>query len=52
MSYNLKIIESNNKIKQKQIEDLKELKKILEEYQNELIEIELHKVKVLKKEVE
>ena len=50
MSYNLKIIESNNKIKQKQIEDLKELKKILEEYQNELIEIELHKVKVFKKE--
>ena len=50
MSYNLKIIESNNKIKQKQIEDLKELKKKLEEYQNELIEIELHKVKVFKKE--
>ena len=48
MPYDLKITE-NNKTKEQKIKNLKEFKKILEQYKDKIIEVELHKIKVLKK---
>ena len=48
MAYNLKITE-NDKIKEQTIKDLKEFKEILEQFREKTIEVELHKIKVLKK---
>ncbi|MBR1386399.1 MAG: hypothetical protein IJ568_06180 [Bacilli bacterium] len=48
MAYNLKITE-NDKTKEQTIKDLKEFKEILEQFKEKKIEVELHKIKVLKK---
>ena len=49
MSYNVEIItKPENKIKQYKIQELKELKEILEYYKNQTIEVNLQKEKVKK----
>lgn len=45
--YNIKITKEN-KIKKQQIKDLQELKKVLEEYKDKTIEIEMHKIEKVK----
>lgn len=47
MTYKLKITSDEN-TKEQQIKDLQELKNVLEEYKDKKIELELHKVRVLK----
>ena len=51
MTYKLKITNEEN-TKEQQIKDLQELKNVLEKYKDKKIELELHKVRVLKKEGE
>jgi len=46
MPYDLKITNKET-IKEQTIKDLKEFKKILEQYKDKTIEVELHKVKTL-----
>ena len=48
--YKLKITKDNN-IKEQQIKDLQELRKLLEEYKDKAIEVEMHKVKIYESEV-
>ena len=48
MPYDLKITNKDT-TKEQTIKDLKEFKEILEQYKDKTIEVELHKVKVLKK---
>lgn len=43
--YNIKITKEN-KTKEQQIKDLQELRKVLEEYKDKPVEVEMHKVKV------
>ena len=48
--YKLKITKDKN-IKEQQIKDLQELKKVLEEYKDKTIEVEMHKVKIYESQV-
>ena len=45
--YKLKITKEN-KIKEQQVKDLQELKKVLEEYKDKPIEVEMHKIEKVK----
>lgn len=45
--YRLKIT-NNKKTKESQIKDLQELRKVLEEYKDKTIEVEMHKIEKVK----
>jgi len=49
MTYKLKITK-DKKTKEQNIKDLKELQTVLQQYKDNVVEIELHKVKVYKNE--